>query len=271
MSGLQARTFVGTESRLHTVIELLRQILYGSSTDPEVRLTELRRRRTEIDREIADVQAGVLNTLPPAALRDRYQQFAGTARDLLGDFREVEENFRALDRAAREQIAGWEGSKGDLLAELVGSRADISGSDQGRSFQAFYDYLLSEARQHELSGLLAGVQRLDQIDADEPDERDQCIDRLLYPAAVDQPDHHRRQRLGVRLVALGPDHRPVGIDRQPQRRGVAVRDPEVDRVVHRDNRPICGCGRRTRRRVLGDRNTPPSPMCALRPRPGHMR
>jgi len=167
VSGLQARTFVGTESRLHTVIELLRQILYGSSTDPEVRLTELRRRRTEIDREIADVEAGVLNTLPPAALRDRYQQFAGTARDLLGDFREVEENFRALDRAAREQIAGWEGSKGDLLAELVGSRADISGSDQGRSFQAFYDYLLSEARQDELSGLLAGVQRLDQIDADQ--------------------------------------------------------------------------------------------------------
>ena len=109
----------------------------------------------------------MVSTLTPAALRDRYQQFAGTARDLLSDFREVEENFRPLDRAARERIAGWEGGKGELLAELVGSRADISGSDQGRSFQAFYDFLLSEARQDELSELLARVQRLTEIDADE--------------------------------------------------------------------------------------------------------
>lgn len=164
--GLQIRAFVGTESRLHTVVELLRQIAHGTETDPEVRLAELRRRRDAIDREIAEVEAGTVTILDRVALRDRYQQFAGTARELLSDFREVEENFRSLDRAAREQIAAWEGSKGDLLAELVGSRADINGSDQGRSFQAFYDFLLSEARQDELSALLAQVQALDQVEAD---------------------------------------------------------------------------------------------------------
>ena len=93
--------------------------------------------------------------LGATALRDRYQQFAATARELLSDFREVEENFRCLDRAARERIAAWEGGKGELLAELVGSRSDIDGSDQGRSFQAFYDFLLSETRQDELADLLA--------------------------------------------------------------------------------------------------------------------
>jgi flagellar motility protein MotE (MotC chaperone) len=164
--GLQIRPFVGTESRLHTVVELLRQIVHGTETDPDVRLAELRRRRDAIDREIAEVEAGTLTILDRAALRDRYQQFAGTARELLSDFRSVEENFRTLDRAARERIASWAGSKGDLLAELVGSRADINGSDQGRSFQAFYDFLLSEARQDELSELLIQVQSLDQVDAD---------------------------------------------------------------------------------------------------------
>ncbi len=68
--------------------------------------------------------------------------------------------------AARERIAAWEGSKGDLLAELVGSRADITGSDQGRSFQAFYDFLLSETRQDELSDLLTRVQQVEQVEAD---------------------------------------------------------------------------------------------------------
>jgi hypothetical protein len=163
---LRERSFVGTESRLQTVIELLRQIVHGAESDPQARLAELHRRRAEIDGEIASVEAGQVPVLDATALRDRYQQFASTARDLLSDFREVDENFRALDHTARARIASWEGSKGDLLADLVESRADISGSDQGRSFQAFYDLLLSEERQDELSALLAKVEQLPELDAD---------------------------------------------------------------------------------------------------------
>ncbi len=167
VESLRVRAFVGTESRLHTVVDLLRQIVHGSETDPETRLVELRRKRAEIDAEISAVEGGEVNVLDPTGVRDRYQQVSATARELLADFREVEENFRGLDRAAREKIAAWDGSKGELLADLVGSRADIATSDQGRSFQAFYDFLLSESRQDELSQLLAAVQRLDAVEADQ--------------------------------------------------------------------------------------------------------
>lgn len=166
VESLRARTFVGTESRLHTVLELLRQIVHGSETDPGARLAELHRRRDEIDGQIAAVEAGEVVILDETGVRDRYQQFATTARELLRDFREVEENFRGLDRAAREKIAAWDGSKGELLAELVGSRSDIAGSDQGRSFQAFHDFLLSESRQDELADLLAQVTRLGAVESD---------------------------------------------------------------------------------------------------------
>lgn len=166
VSALQERTFVGTESRLHTAVELLRQIVHGTDTDPERRLAELRRRRDALDAEIAAVEAGQLPLLEPAGVRDRYQQFSATARDLLSDFREVEDNFRRLDRAAREQIATWDGAKGDLLAELVGSRSQITSSDQGHSFKAFYEFLLSDARQQELTDLLREVVRLDAIEVD---------------------------------------------------------------------------------------------------------
>ncbi|MGH3117885.1 MAG: DUF3375 domain-containing protein [Gaiellales bacterium] len=166
VGSLRARSFVGTESRLHTIVELLRQIVHGSETDPQVRLAELRRQRDEIDAQIAAVEAGDVVMMDETGVRDRYQQFAATARDLLSDFREVEENFRGLDRAARERIAAWDGSKGELLADLVGSRSDIAGSDQGRSFQAFYDFLLSESRQDELSDLLSRVSSLDSVEAD---------------------------------------------------------------------------------------------------------
>jgi len=112
---LPAREFIGTESRLNTVFELLRQMVFGADDDPERRLAELRRRRADIDEEIAAAERGEVALLDAVSQRDRYQQFARTARELLADFREVEENFRRLDRTLREQIAGWAGSKGALL------------------------------------------------------------------------------------------------------------------------------------------------------------
>ncbi|HEY5978474.1 MAG TPA: DUF3375 domain-containing protein [Microlunatus sp.] len=167
VTSLEGRSFVGTESRLHTVVELLRQIVRGTEADPGVRLADLHRRRDELDAEIAAVEGGDVPVLEPTGVRDRYQQLSATARELLADFREVEENFRLLDRAAREKIASWDGSKGELLADLVGGRSEIAGSDQGRSFQAFYEFLLSEARQAELGDLLARVSALDSV-AGEP-------------------------------------------------------------------------------------------------------
>ena len=67
----------------------------------------------------------------------------------------MEENFRKLDRQLREKITGWQGGKGELLDDVLGSRESIADSDQGRSFQAFHDFLLSAARQEELASLLA--------------------------------------------------------------------------------------------------------------------
>jgi flagellar motility protein MotE (MotC chaperone) len=163
---LQSRSFVGTESRLHTLVELLRQIVHGSESDPEVRIAELERRRAQIDAEIAQIRESGTSLLEDSAVRDRYQLFSSTARELLSDFREVEENFRRLDRSAREKITSWEGGKGELLADLVSSRSDISSSDQGRSFGAFYDFLLSGDRQQELADLVAAVQSMDAIEAD---------------------------------------------------------------------------------------------------------
>jgi hypothetical protein len=165
---LQARAFVGTESRLNIIFELLRQMTFGAETDPDRRLNELYRRRAEVDAEIERVRGGDLAVMDPSAQRDRYQQFTATARGLLADFREVEANFRSLDRDLRERVALWNGSKGALLDEVLGSRNAIAESDQGRSFHAFYDFLLSQQRQAEFVELLDQVQALPAIEAGDP-------------------------------------------------------------------------------------------------------
>ncbi len=172
---LTARTFVGTESRLLTLFELLRQMSHGSETDAEARIAELERRRGEIDREIERIRSGDVPVLDETALRDRFQQFTQLARELLADFREVEHNFRGLDRRVRERIALWEGGKGALLEEIMGERDAIADSDQGRSFRAFWDFLMSRSRQEEFSELIERVMSLPAVAELRPDARTRHI------------------------------------------------------------------------------------------------
>lgn len=171
LASLTERAFVGTESRLLTLFELLRQMSEGSETDPETRIAELTRRRNEIDAEIERVHDGDISLLNDTALKDRFQQFLQLARDLLADFREVEHNFRTLDRQVRERIALWDGAKGELLEEIMGRRDLIADSDQGKSFRAFWDFLMSQSRQEELTRLLDQVLNLPPVAELQPEPR----------------------------------------------------------------------------------------------------
>lgn len=171
LATLAERGFVGTESRLLTLFELLKQMSEGTETDPAKRVAELRKRRDELDAEIARIAGGDVPLLNDTALKDRFQQFTQLSRELLADFREVEHNFRLLDRRVRERIALWEGAKGALLEQIMGERDAISDSDQGRSFRAFWGFLMSSRRQEELTQMLDHVLALAPVMELNPDIR----------------------------------------------------------------------------------------------------
>lgn len=175
LASLQAQRFIGAESRLLTVFKLLREITEGTETDPQVRIDELTRRKAEIEREIEEINAGRLRIMDDTRLRERFLQMSDTARALLADFRQVEQNFRDLDRQVREKLASWDGSKGDLLAEVFGEQDAITDTDQGRTFRAFWDFLMSASRQEELSDLIHKVLALDPVRELEPDPRLQRV------------------------------------------------------------------------------------------------
>ncbi|MCK4708406.1 MAG: DUF3375 domain-containing protein [Gammaproteobacteria bacterium] len=157
LNGLTENSFVGTESRLLTVFELLKQIVAGVETDKVQRIKELQQRQQDIQIQIDELNAGKLVIMDDTAVKDRFIQVTNTARDLLGDFRSVEQNFRQLDRKVREDIATWNGPKGELLNHIFGDRDAIADSDQGKSFRAFWDFLMSPASQQELTELLEQV------------------------------------------------------------------------------------------------------------------
>jgi flagellar motility protein MotE (MotC chaperone) len=157
LDSLNKRAFVGTESRLLTVFDLLKQIVAGAQTNKDVRIAELEKRKADIDAEISAIQAGVVKVMDDTALKDRFLLVSSTARELLGDFRSVEQNFRELDQQVRERVSTWEGRKGELLEQIFGARDAIADSDQGKSFRAFWDFLMSPQSQDELTELLDQV------------------------------------------------------------------------------------------------------------------
>ena len=112
---LTERPFVGTESRLLTLFTLLEQIGTGSEADPVRRMQELCRKRDEIDAEIERVRSGNVPLMDDTAIKDRFLQFQQLARELLSDFRQVEHNFRQLDRSVRERLRCGTAARGLCL------------------------------------------------------------------------------------------------------------------------------------------------------------
>jgi flagellar motility protein MotE (MotC chaperone) len=171
VESLTAKTFVGTESRLLTIFELLKQIVYGSETDAETRIAELEKRKAELDNQIQAIKSGNMELMDETSIRDRFLQFSTMARELLSDFRAVEHNFRQLDSRVREKIATWDGTKGALLEQIFGDRDVIVDSDQGKSFKAFWDFLMSSRSQEEFTSLLEKVFSMDAVKSIAEDRR----------------------------------------------------------------------------------------------------
>lgn len=164
LQSLQERAFVGTESRLLLIFQLLRELVATASEDPQVRLEELRRQRDALNAQIDALESKGQIETDSTAVKERFFQVEDTARRLLSDFRQVEENFRTLDRETREQIATADGTKGELLDEIFGRHDHIDATDQGKSFRAFWELVLTPARQRELTELIQRALALPDVD-----------------------------------------------------------------------------------------------------------
>lgn len=161
---LGPREFVGTASRLLTIRDLLRQIAAGAAADPADRVAELEKQRAEIDAQIAKIRKGEDTPMDGTAVRERYDQVTATARGLLADLRAVEAGLRELDRDVRRRATTWEGPRGAFLATVFDSADSIGQSDQGRSWRAFWEHLLSSSARAELAQLLARTAELPELE-----------------------------------------------------------------------------------------------------------
>lgn len=168
--------FVGMESRLTTVFGLLRELVHEGAESPAERLQRLLKEREQLDAAIAQAERGEIDPPDETRPRERFLRLQEVVRQLLADFRQVEENLRQLDRTTRSKITFTELAKGSVLDEFFGQQDAIAESDEGRSFRAFWELLLNPNQQSELRMLL---ERALALPALERLDKDPMLARLL--------------------------------------------------------------------------------------------
>ena len=153
--------FVGTESRLTRIIETLSDIVVRGSDDPKQRLRYLNAERDRIEDEIRSIESGdAVSTHSPTAIRERFADVVSDLVSLQGDFRAVEESFKAITRDVQKQQTVASDSRGEILGFALDAEDRLKEEDQGASFQAFVRLILSHSQQDELEQIIA---QLDQI------------------------------------------------------------------------------------------------------------
>src|SRR5512142_2667545 len=101
---MHTQQFVGTESRFLIIFQLIRDLVQKSTEDPSIRLAQLEQERDEIEQRIAAIrQTGLVDQrYTKVQLRERFFEASRLARQLLRDFRLVEDRFRAIARSIQE-------------------------------------------------------------------------------------------------------------------------------------------------------------------------
>lgn len=147
---LEQRESHATASHLRIVQDAVRDLAVALSPDPQERIALLEARKVEIERELADLNAGIVHELSEAEQRERMIEVYQLAAVLSGDFRRVEDEIRRIDQILRVQMIESGGSRGDVILNLLEQEQLLTESDAGRAFEGFFQLLCDQNRSTEL-------------------------------------------------------------------------------------------------------------------------
>lgn len=157
--------FIGTESRLKLVIQTLSELVLGASDDRQARLLQLRQQRAKLDEMIAQLETTAELPQKPAALvKEQFATALGLLKQLLGDFRGVEEKFREITRQVQRRQTDPRESRGAVLGFALDEEDRLKQEDQGVSFHEFLRFILQPAQQERLRIVIEELTRLRELD-----------------------------------------------------------------------------------------------------------
>lgn len=163
LAELNKPEFVGTESRLMQIINLLKELTIKSSDNVDLRRNELVKEKETLEQELLKIEKGEYEKYDKRKIVEQFLLLEEVVGKLLSDFRQIEENFRTLNVKAREDQIKKNLSKGKYLDEVFRTQDLIMETDQGKSFNAFYEFLMNPNRQEDLESLIVQILNLEEL------------------------------------------------------------------------------------------------------------
>jgi hypothetical protein len=133
-------------------------LVEGSQEDPAAKIAELNEKINVLKASIRTIEkTGKVEVYSDTQIKERFFEITKSARELLGDFKEVEQNFKEITRGIYQRQAERSLTRGGILGYALDRIDELKDNDQGRSFYSFWEFLISDARQDELKELVGRV------------------------------------------------------------------------------------------------------------------
>lgn len=163
-----------TQSRLQALTEQLTQLEQRTNPNSSERIAALKAQRAQLDQEIAELEAAgpLAATIDELAAAETIQFLAQQARQIPDDFARVKEAFAQIAAQLRQQVLTASASQEATLENLFAQLEQVDASDEGRSFNAFYQLLFDDDARTEFDtaieklterGLLHKLPQQDQV------------------------------------------------------------------------------------------------------------
>ena len=149
VSSLKKEEYIGTESKFKTLFSQLKELVEFTNEDRNKRLELLRQKKEDIERQIERLEMGEdVEVYEDYQIEPRYNTLNKLAKELLSDFKEVDDNFKEIIKQIYQRQTENEGKK-NILSYIFDAYAELKDSQQGKSFYAFWEFLLSSELQNE--------------------------------------------------------------------------------------------------------------------------
>lgn len=182
LSGLKSEEYIGTESKFKSIITQLKELVEYTNEDKEKRLQLLEDKKLEIEQQIQQLKMGEdVKVFEEYEIVPRFQQINKLAKELLSDFKDVDDNFKAIIKEIYQKQIDPTLNKGGILQYTFDALDELKSSSQGKSFYAFWEFLLAREMQSELDSLITELfQTLKERNIDSRDTFLQNMVTYLY-------------------------------------------------------------------------------------------
>lgn len=144
LASLKKEEFVGTESKFNNILNQLKELVEFTNEDAEKRIQLLEEKKLEIEQQIQRIKIGEdVKVFEEFEIVPRFNQLNQSAKELLSDFKEVEDNFKEITKGIYQKHADGSLTKSDILEFTFDALDELKSSQQGKSFYAFWSFILN--------------------------------------------------------------------------------------------------------------------------------